>query len=290
MKKWSVLLALIIAVLCLTGCGKDDSKSDNSSDQKSTSEAAQSKSDSDSAGQTAEPVSNPAEDKGPSNPELIGKTFIFGYYEQDNNPDNGPEPIEWIVLDTKGNKALLMSKYILDAQCYYAKDEHYDEEYGVLIDTPWEISTMRAWLNGEFLNTAFSESEKNMILLTEVDNSAAQGRAGRFISTGNNTEDYIYLLSVHEVEEVYFHSDDERLRGMTDYAMAKGVEYNHKRDEFVNGHRLGCWWLRTNHFENDASAAAVNTGGFIYSSIVCDDMAGACPVLWVSMDALISLF
>ena len=26
------------------------------------------------------------------------KTVTFGAYDQDNNPDNGQEPVEWIVL------------------------------------------------------------------------------------------------------------------------------------------------------------------------------------------------
>ena len=40
----------------------------------------------------------------------VGDLITFGTYEQDNNPDNGPEPIEWVVLDVKDHKALVISK------------------------------------------------------------------------------------------------------------------------------------------------------------------------------------
>ena len=41
----------------------------------------------------------------------VGDIITFGHYEQDNNLDNGAEPIEWIVLDVQDGKALLLSKY-----------------------------------------------------------------------------------------------------------------------------------------------------------------------------------
>ena len=87
----------------------------------------------------------------------------FGHYEQDNNPGNGPEPIEWLVLDIQDGKALLLSKYGLEAKAYNTK----------FVDITWENCTLRTWLNGEFLAKAFSAEEQSAILLTEVDNSDA---------------------------------------------------------------------------------------------------------------------
>ena len=42
----------------------------------------------------------------------IGETLMFGSYEQDGDEENGPEPIEWIVLDKddEGN-ILVISRY-----------------------------------------------------------------------------------------------------------------------------------------------------------------------------------
>ena len=65
---------------------------------------------------------NTAEAATDKNPDLIyvkaGDTIIFGTYEQDNNPDNGPEPIEWDVLDSKDGNVLVVSKYVLDWKEY----------------------------------------------------------------------------------------------------------------------------------------------------------------------------
>ena len=38
----------------------------------------------------------------------IGDKVTFGKYEQDNKTSNGTEPIEWDVLDKKGNAYLLI--------------------------------------------------------------------------------------------------------------------------------------------------------------------------------------
>ena len=43
-----------------------------------------------------------------------GDIVTFGKYEQDNNIDNGKEPIEWFVLTVENGKALVMSKKVLD--------------------------------------------------------------------------------------------------------------------------------------------------------------------------------
>ncbi len=42
----------------------------------------------------------------------------FGRYEQDGNPSNGPEPIEWYVIGEDEGKILLISARVLDVQPY----------------------------------------------------------------------------------------------------------------------------------------------------------------------------
>ena len=49
----------------------------------------------------------------------VGGTVKYGSYEQDNNTSNGAETIEWTVLDIQGDKALVISKNVLDFQRYY---------------------------------------------------------------------------------------------------------------------------------------------------------------------------
>ena len=77
---------------------------------------------------------------------LIGREVIFGSYEQDGNTGNGAEDIEWIILARTGDNALLLSKYGLDTK-------RYNEGYG---DVTWGQSDIRSWLNGSFMDTAFT--------------------------------------------------------------------------------------------------------------------------------------
>ena len=41
----------------------------------------------------------------------VGGIACFGHYEQDNDADDGAEPIEWIVLAAEGDARLLLSRY-----------------------------------------------------------------------------------------------------------------------------------------------------------------------------------
>ena len=146
----------------------------------------------------------------------VGDIVFFGSYEIDNNLDNGREPIDWIVLDVRDGKALLLTKYCLDAKAYH----NYNKEK---VDITWEDCTLRAWLNGAFLESSFTEYEKKAILLTDVDNSDAQGNSDWDKTGGNDTQDYVFLLSHHEAFDVYFSSDEDRLCIQTEYAVANGA-------------------------------------------------------------------
>ena len=113
--------------------------------------------------------------------DTIGSIVTFGRYEQDGDKENGPEEIEWVVLDVQDGKALLLSKYGLEAKPY-------NTEY---TDVTWETCTLRAWLNSDFLNKAFSAEEQSAILTTTVDNSSSQGYNDLNSIDGNNTRDKI---------------------------------------------------------------------------------------------------
>ena len=76
----------------------------------------------------------------------VGDYVVFGQYEQDNDTSNGKEDVEWLVLDVQEDRALLISKYLLDCKPYNTTDDH----------VTWETCTLRKWLNDEFINTAFS--------------------------------------------------------------------------------------------------------------------------------------
>ena len=83
-------------------------------------------------------------------------TIAFGRYPQASN--NESALIEWLVLKNDGSKALLISKYALDCQRYNTSGR----------DVTWETCTLRRWLNGSFINSAFSAEEQKQILHTTV--------------------------------------------------------------------------------------------------------------------------
>lgn len=80
----------------------------------------------------------------------VGHYVSFGKYEQDNNTSNGKEKIEWLVLEVKDGKALVISKYALDCKPYNTSSTN----------VTWETCSLRNWLNNDFINSAFSATEK----------------------------------------------------------------------------------------------------------------------------------
>ena len=129
-------------------------------------------------------------------------TVTFGSYPQSDASGNYKEPIEWIVLEKQGDKAFLLSKYILDCKRYNETNHN----------ITWENCTLRYWLNNAFLNIAFNSNEQSQIVITNVINSnnSHYGTSG-----GNNTNDKLFCLSFDEVKKYYnlphYNTNDSRL-------------------------------------------------------------------------------
>lgn len=195
--------------------------------------------------------------------KMVGNIVNFGAYEQDNNTSNGKEDIEWIVLETKGNQSLLISRYELDCQKYHATHS----------SVTWESCSLRSWLNSTFLNAAFSSEERKAILETTVDNSIKLNN--ETASGGNNTTDQIFLLSSSEAEK-YFRSDEERICTPTAYAKAQGA---------VSYHKSECgWWLRTPGYELTDSTE-VSDYGYVHVCYVSAPNTAVRPAFWINLDA-----
>ena len=116
----------------------------------------------------------------------VGDIVKMGYYEQDANPQNGTELIEWEVLEVKDGRAVLISKYALDAKAFNNEN----------VDRKWEDCFIREWLNNDFYNEVFKDEEKAKICKSVV--SADRNSKYTNISQGNATEDDVYLLSINE--------------------------------------------------------------------------------------------
>lgn len=111
----------------------------------------------------------------------VGDYVFFGSYEQDNNLNNGKEYIEWLVLEIKENKALVISKYGLERMPFNNRRVAFN----------WDSSSIKNWLEESFLINSFSSKNKSSIL-------------------------NILLLDVYEVKK-YFKTNSERKCTPTKY-------------------------------------------------------------------------
>ncbi|HWT27400.1 MAG TPA: DUF6273 domain-containing protein [Mobilitalea sp.] len=95
---------------------------------------------------------------------------------------------DWEILDIANNQAFLMKKAGVS-------DIAYNNTAG---NVTWEQSSLRKWLNSDFLNTTFSAAERNNIVVTQVvgSNNTVYGTSG-----GNTTQDYLYLMGIDEVSK-----------------------------------------------------------------------------------------
>ena len=199
----------------------------------------------------------------------IGDIVTYGNYEQDGFYSNGEETIEWIVIARdRDNHALLLSRYCLDALPY-------NEDGG---DVTWEDSSIRAWLNGEFLESAFGGDPNGFICTAEC--KTKDGRSGT--DGSENTTDRIFLLAVDEVTQ-YFPKESSRRAPVTEYAKEQGAEYD------KNGN--GWWWLRTPGKTQDMAAGVHTAGGVNYDGRDVD-RTDLCirPALWLDLDVVTAYF
>lgn len=176
-----------------------------------------------------------------------GTYLAFGSYPQ-TKTGKDDTPIEWLILESDGETALLISRYALDCKPY-------NEKQGAIT---WEKCTLRSWLNNEFFDKAFSAEEKQSILQSDV---SADKNPKYNTDPGNATKDKVFLLSVVETNK-YFKNDNVRMCVPTDYAIRRGVYISDSSK--IEG-RSACWWWLRSPGDGDSSAAYVVAGGSIYN-------------------------
>lgn len=193
-----------------------------------------------------------------------GDSFKFGSYYQESSSNK--TPIEWLVLKKSGSKVLLISQYGLDCKQY-----HHEE-----VNTNWENSDIRKWLNEDFLMSAFTEAEQKKI---EVTNLVNENNAENSTFGENNTQDRVFLLSLAEAKSL-FEDDDARKCEPTPYAVKKGAWQASMVIEYI-----GCcaWWLRSPG--SLQGAAYIYAPGIVFDSgdFVTFDRNVVRPALWVNL-------
>ena len=192
----------------------------------------------------------------------VGDYVVFGSYEQDNNTSNGKEDIEWLVLAKEGDQVLVISRYALDCIPYNRSST----------SVTWETCSLRKWLNGTFLNAAFSESERAMIPSVTV---SADENPSYSTSPGNSTTDQVFLLSITEVNK-YFSSNSARQCQGTAYCYAQGAQ---------KGDNGNCWWwLRSPGYDSYGAASVRRKGSVNDDGYGVDDISIAVrPALWIDL-------
>ena len=211
----------------------------------------------------------------------VGNYVSFGTYPQ-TKAGNDATPIEWLVLARDGNKALLISRYGLDAQ-RYNKDN---------TSVTWETCTLRTWLNGMFYNKAFSSAEQAVILTTNVNNSKYQCYSGWSTNGGNNTQDKVFLLSYAEANKyfgvTYDNSSNTKSRvAPTAYAIAQGG-WTSPSKKTADGTAAGWWLLRSPGYYQRYTAYVSGDGSLSYHNVDYGS-ASVRPALWVNVETDIFL-
>ena len=159
----------------------------------------------------------------------IGDLVCIGKY--DTIPFNDEtEYIYWRVLDKKDGKILILCDKLIDSFSF-----NYNPELKDLDKVTWENSSLRSFLNNEFLEMMFTDEERSRVVSTTIENKAANeellkewghwedkdginysAQAVQTKTDDPNTEDKVFLLSYQEVLK-YFGEPTEEYDGNGDY-------------------------------------------------------------------------
>ena len=218
---------------------------------------------------------------------LDGQTYYFKV-----------EKLKWRILEEDDGALLIICESAVDTSVFQDSicgDEGSgwyvsDGQGGVLqqdgkdVDANnYEYSTLRTFLNGDFCDKSFSQKQKDMIILTTLDNSK-DGSIGDIDFFGcKDTEDYIFPLSYDEIykEEYgyifdYFDGDQPlNYAKATDYAKSKGCW-----SSYEDGYESADVFLRTGIMQNSYAAAYCFGGTFASAVYIIN---GVQPALWLKL-------
>lgn len=170
------------------------------------------------------------------------------------------EPIVWNVLRNVYGECYILSSVLLDAHYYHnttlTEDYYTGNDYG--------HSDIRAWLNGEFYNTAFALGD-SYIQVTTVDNSAESTAEDINFNWCSDTNDKVFLASRKDYMNSNYGfattttSTDTRGCRTTDWARARGAYYSRDDSNQYNGF----YWTRSPYSGYTFSSWIVISSGSI---------------------------
>lgn len=204
------------------------------------------------------------------------------------------EPIKWRVLSVSedGTDAFLLADKTLDGKAFHS---NYSETVTANTVT-WENSDVRGWLNGTFMETAFSSEEQEAIVAAKIENlsysSYYDGGMETSAKDGAPTEDRIYLPSLADMvnQEYGFinnfnPTDDVTEHGFseTEVRQADAADFAKSGEE---GYKTGGYLLRTLSpfdgyvFGTDGGEISVTQ---LFGTTVDDPGHGVRPVLHLDL-------
>ena len=186
------------------------------------------------------------------------------------------EPIRWRILSESDGSVFILADGIIANKAYDAGD-----------DNNYKNSDIRAWLNNEFLNSAFGEVAQGIIKTTEVDNSVYSTGYNSNPNACENTSDKVFLLSYREVtnSDYGFASssstfDTARRMTVSDYARSTGAYYMYPSSSYFG---CGYWWLRSPGSNYSNYARCVSDSGRADDRNVSIDRYGVVPALNITL-------
>jgi len=168
----------------------------------------------------------------------IGDKVCIGNF--DTLPGNEKtEPIFWRVIDKKDGKLFILSDQLLDN---FAFNNNKAEEK----TTSWEKSSLRTFLNGDFLTMCFTEDEQKLIQETHLTNEACNeflheywgnlhnvtidGWEYKYSRMNNqnqkdeaDTDDKIFILSVNELTKYFPLGTEKPPEGEKEYPFSEFI-------------------------------------------------------------------
>lgn len=203
------------------------------------------------------------------NPSSAGKT------DQD---DNGYtlnniyyfkyEPLKWRVLDP--STGFVLCESIVDSQAYnntiYENGNYWNNTEHTQYANDYATSSIRAWLNDNFYNTAFSSSQKASILTSELDNKAYDSKYD-----SKTTYDKVFLLSYSEMQNTAYGFPANR--NPSPARQAKGTDYAKCQGLYVEP-SSGCAFQR---LRSASSLSEFTCGVAIEGYLILDDY-------WIVLD------
>ena len=197
--------------------------------------------------------------------------ITFGQWQIDLDlAEGGSDPIEWLVLENDGKKALLLSREILQVTALHQL---------TMKDTKgkvWAQSSLRKWLNGDFFKNAFTKDEQKAVLASSLKNPPGP----QTTTKGGNSKDKLFLLSYEELEK-YLPTQESRKANRTAFA---SVLMQNQGYTVEDGVQPETWWLRTPGF-NVAMALLVEKDGSVdlKKGEHSVQPRGVRPALWVDV-------